>query len=128
MKKHAWIAVLLLVVLAAAAAVCWWVFGPQGQAGEKTVTVEVAHTDGTVNTFVLETEAEFLGEAMMEQQLLEGAEGQYGLFISSVDGEVADGTDNRWWVYTREGEYVEYGVDQCAIADGDHYEFFIQAF
>ncbi len=128
MKKHTWIAVLVLVVLVAAAAVCWWAFGPEGQQGSKTLTVEVTHTDGTVNTFVLETEAEYLGQAMMEQNLLEGTQEQYGLFISAVDGEIADSAENRWWVYTKSGEYVEYGVDQCAIADGEHYEFFIQTF
>lgn len=128
MNKKAWIAVLVLVVLVAVAAVCWFAFGPEGQAGEKNITVTVSHTDGTVNTYELHTEAEFLRGAMEEAELLEGEEAEYGLFITAVDGEVADGTDNRWWVYTKGGEYVEYGVEQCAIADGDAYEFYIESF
>ncbi len=128
MNKKSWIAVLVLVLLVAAAAACWFAFGPEGQAGEKNITVEVTHTDGTVNTFELKTECEFLGQAMMEENLLEGTQEQYGLFVSSVDGEAADPAENCWWLYTKSGEYVEYGVDQCVIADGDHYEFYIETF
>lgn len=128
MKKKSWIAVLVLVVLVAAAAVCWFAFGPKGQAGEKYITVLITHSDNTVNTYELHTEAEFLRQAMEEAELLEGVEAEYGLFITAVDGETADGTDNRWWVYTKGGEYVEYGVEQCAIANGDQYEFYIETF
>ena len=122
-NKKTVLAILILVVLVAAAAVCWFAFGPKAIAGSKTVVVDVIHKDGQTNTFTLETDAEYLGEAMQEQGLLEGEDGPYGMYVLTVDGETVDEANQEWWGYTKSGEQVNYGVDQCPIADGDHYEF-----
>lgn len=60
--------------------------------GTKKVSIEVVHGDGKAETFEYNTEAEFLGEILKENELVEGEEGEYGLFITSVDGERADDT------------------------------------
>ena len=122
-NKKALIAVLVLVVLVVAAAICWVAFGPKTVDGSKTITVEVTHNDGTVNTFELHTDAEYLGEAMKEEELLEGYDGEFGLYVLTVDGETVDESNQEWWGYTKSGEMVNYGVDTCPIEDGDHYEF-----
>ena len=123
MKKKTWFVWLVLALLAAGAAVCYFFFRPQTAQGMKHVTVQVTHLDGTEKEFFLETEAEYLGQAMLESGLLEGEDGQYGLYILAVDGEFADESKQQWWGYTKGGAYVEYGADCCVIQDGDHYEF-----
>lgn len=117
------IAVLLLVILVAVATVCWLAFGPETVEGSKTITVDVTHLDGQTNTFTIHTDAEYLREAMEQEGLIAGTESQYGMYILTVDGETVDETKQQWWCYTKSGERVDYGVDACAIADGDHYEF-----
>ena len=122
-NKKTLAAILILAVLVAVAAVCWFAFGPEAVAGSKTITSDVTHKDGQTNTFELHTNAEYLGEAMQEEGLLEGTEGPYGLYVLAVDSETVDESNQEWWGYTKSGEYVNYGVDMCPIADGDHYEF-----
>ena len=116
-------AIVVLVVLVAVAAVCWFAFSPEAVAGSKTITVDVTHKDGTTNTFEITTDAEFLRGAMEQEGILEGVEAQYGLYVLTVDGETVDEANQEWWCYTKSGEQVNYGVETCPIADGDHFEF-----
>ena len=122
-NKKTMLAVLILVVLVAVAAICWFAFGPKAIEGGKTIEVDVTHKDGQTNTFVIQTDAEYLGQAMQEQGLLEGEEGPYGMYVLTVDGETVDEANQEWWGYTKSGEQVNFGVDLCPIADGEHYEF-----
>lgn len=121
--KKTVLVIILLVILVAAAVVCWFAFGPESVAGSKTVIVDIIHKDGQTNTFTLQTDAEYLGEAMQNQGLLEGTDGPYGMYVLTVDGETVDENNQEWWGYTKSGETVNYGVDLCPIADGEHYEF-----
>ena len=122
-NKKTVVAILLLILVVLVAVICWFTFGPKGMAGRKNIIVDITHGDGSVKTIEIDTKAEFLGEAMMEENLLDGEEGPYGLYVTTVDGETADDSKEEWWGYTKSGQYVEYGVDMCPIADGDHYEF-----
>lgn len=122
-NKKTLIAVIVLVALVAVAAVCWFAFGPKAQEGSKTITVEVKHLDGSVNTFTIKTDAEYLRGAMEEEGILQGREDTYGLYVLTVDGETVDEAAHQWWCVTQSGEQVNYGVDSLPIADGDHFEF-----
>lgn len=122
-NKKTIVAVIVLVALLAVAAICWFAFAPQSVAGAKTITVDVTHKNGTVNTFEISTDAEFLRGAMEEKGIIGGTESEYGLYVLTVDGETVNEANQEWWGYTKSGEQVNYGVDTCPIADGDHYEF-----
>ena len=122
-NKKTILAVVVLVVLVAVALVCWKAFAPETVSGSKTITVEVTHGDGTVNTFEIHTDAEFLRGALEQENLVSGSETEYGLYMLTMDGETVDEANQEWWGYTKSGEQVNYGVDTCPIADGDHYEF-----
>lgn len=90
--------------------------------GEKTVAVEVKAEDQSV-TLTLKTDAETLGEALKEHDLIAGEEGPYGLYVKTVNGILADFEDGGWWwSLTKNGEAMMVGVDGAAIADGEHYE------
>ena len=118
--KKVWLPAAVLIVAAALLLGLWYVNRPQGQAGEKTVVVEVVHADESSREFTYQTSQEFLGPLLLEEGLAQGEESTYGLFITTVDGESAQG--NQWWCITRDGEMVETGADATPIADGDHFE------
>ena len=62
------------------------------------------------------------GELLLAEQVAEGEDSAYGLFITTVDGETAQDSLRQWWCITKGGERVETGVDATPIADGDHFE------
>lgn len=115
-------AVVFLVVAAAALFLVWRVLTPQGEAGAKTVVVEVVHKDGSTKDFTLKTEADNLGAALVEGKVVEDNQGAYGLYILTADGETADESNQEWWQITRDGESLNTGADSTPIADGEHYE------
>ena len=117
------VAASLLLVLLAGAAACWFFLRPQGLPGIKEITVEVTHGDGIVNIFEIQTDEEYLGAALSQEGLIQGEQGPFGLYIHTVDSETAQSEQQEWWGYTKSGQYVEYGVDLCPLADGDSYEF-----
>lgn len=118
--KKAWLPAAALVVVALLLLGIWYVNRPQGQAGDKTITVEVVHADESSREFTYQTSEEFLGPVLIEEGLVQGEESTYGLFITTVDGETAEG--NQWWCITQDGQMVETGADTTPIADGDHFE------
>ena len=118
--KKAWLPAAALVVVALLLLGIWYVNRPQGQAGDKTITVEVVHADESSREFTYQTSEEFLGPVLIEEGLAQGEESTYGLFITTVDGETAEG--NQWWCITQDGQMVKTGADTTPIADGDHFE------
>ena len=72
--------------------------------------------------FEYETTKEYLGEVLKDEGLVEGEEGDYGLFITSVDGEEANSANEEWWCLTIDGESSMTSADQTVIEDGDHFE------
>ena len=85
--------------------------------GKKTVTVEVEAEENKI-TFTVKTDAETLGDALLENKLVEGDEGQYGLFVTSVNGIKADySADGRYWAFYIGDEYAATGVDGEKLGD-----------
>ncbi len=130
MKKQAKIAIGIgiLVVLIAAMALVFWKFMPQGQTGDKTIEIQVVVSEEDVREFTVKTDEAYLGAALENEGLIEGEEGQYGLFITAVDGVKADDSKNQWWCITKNGEQVNTGVDTTPITDGEHYELTLSTY
>lgn len=95
----------------------------QTAADTKTVTVTVVHGDGSSKDFTVETDKEMLGEALVDEKLIEGENGPYGLFVKTVDGETVDDANQEWWCLTKGGQSVETGVDSTPVEDGAAYEW-----
>lgn len=86
--------------------------------GKKTVTVEVEAEEDKI-TFTVKTDAETLGDALLENKLVEGDEGQYGLFVTSVNGIKADySADGSYWAFYIGDEYATTGIDGEKLGDG----------
>ena len=116
------IAVALLLVLVIGAVLIWNANKPDAQEGGKALVVTVVHGDESSKDFSFTTDAENLRTALEEQQLIEGTESEYGLYVTKVDGEEADESQQQWWCFSKDGEDLMTGVDDTMIADGDHYD------
>ncbi|MCJ7834976.1 DUF4430 domain-containing protein [Cuneatibacter sp. NSJ-177] len=118
----------LIIGLIALAVICGagWLLNyyvmPKGEEGAKTIQVQVVHSDQSAKDLEYHTDAAYLGEVLKAEKLVEGEEGQYGMFITTVDGETADASRQQWWCLTKGGESVNTSADQTPIADGDVFE------
>jgi len=125
MKKNYLKSIAAVVILAALVVVLGFVynnFKPKTAEGSKTVTVEVIIPEEETKEITLHTDAEYLRQALDEEKLIEGSESEYGFFITSVNGRVADSAKEEWWCITKDGKDVFTGVDQTPIQDGDNFE------
>ena len=116
------IALIIVLVLAAAALVIWQTNKPETQQGGKEITVNVDHLNGDDTTFTIHTDEEYLRGALEQEDLIEGTESEYGLYVLTVDGETADESEQQWWGYSVNGTFAELGVDSQPVADGDVYD------
>ena len=113
----------LAVALLTGAFAVWQTYKPQAQAGGKTITVNIDHLEGDDTICTIRTEEEYLRGALEQEGLIDGTEGEYGLYVLTVDGETADETQQQWWGYDVNGEMAPYGVDEQVVTDGDVYDF-----
>ncbi|SCJ33714.1 Uncharacterised protein [Anaerotruncus sp. 2789STDY5834896] len=97
-------------------------YAPQGQTGDKQITVQVIQLDGNRDSHTYRTDEAYLGAVLTANHLVAGEEGAYGLFITTVDGVAADQSRQQWWCLTKGGEQVNTSADQTPIADGDTFE------
>ena len=123
MNKKIWIAVVALVLVAAAMVGIWFATRPETDDGSKTVTVTVVHKDGSEKVFTCKTQEEYLGPVLLTEKIVEGDMGQYGLFITAADGEVADySVDGGWWAIYVGQEQAVTGADEIPLQDGGSYK------
>ncbi|GAA6411748.1 hypothetical protein K040078D81_58650 [Blautia hominis] len=111
-----------LVLVCVALLLVYKNFMPKGTEGAKTITVKVVHGDSSEKDFEYKTDEAYLGAVIQDNKLVEGEEGEYGLFMTSVDGEKVDESKQQWWCLTKGGEQVNTSADQTLIEDGDTFE------
>lgn len=118
-KKKIVIAVVVVAALIALFVGIYAATRPDTTVGAKTITVDVIHRDQSEKTFTYQTDAEYLGEVLLAEGLIEEDAENPGLY-SVVDGEEAVfETDGAYWAFYVGGEYAMQGIDQTPIADGD---------
>lgn len=89
--------------------------------GAKTLTVRIEDTEKSV-LFTIHTNAETVGAALIENGLISGEEGAYGLYIKVANGTIADyDIDQSYWAFYVDGEYAMSGVDTTEIEEGVTY-------
>ncbi len=123
MKKNTKILLAVLALLAAVGALAgvYLALRPGTQAGAKEVVVTVAAGEKS-DEHTLHTDAEYLGQALLDAGLVKGDDGPYGLSITEAGGVPADSAKQEWGCLTKGGEPVNTGVDTTPIADGDRFE------
>jgi len=122
-NKKIVIAVVVLVVVIAAMLGLWMGTRQEAVAGGKAITVTVVHGDGSSKDFSYNTDAEYLGEVILAEGLVEGVEGPYGLEIHAVDGEGASWEENQsYWALFIGEDYATTGADGIVLEDGGVYK------
>lgn len=124
---------LVIAIVAVMAAIglmigIWAGTRPETQQGSKAITVVVVHKDGTEKTFEYHTDAEYLAEVLLAEELVTGSEGEYGLIIESVDGETADWNDGVFWAIYVGEESATTGASGIALTDGGVYKLVHEKF
>lgn len=123
MNKKVLLAVIALVVAAAVMVGVYFATRPETAEGGKTITVTVVHKDGSSKDFTYSTDEAYLGPVIQSEGLVEGDMGDFGLYITSVDGETADySVDQGWWALYIGEESAVTGADAVAIEDGGVYK------
>ena len=91
--------------------------------GSKTITVTVKDHEGKAVVFTIKTNAKTVGDALLENDLIAGDEGAYGLYVKVVNGLRADyDKDHAYWGFNVNGETSLTGVDMTDLTDGGVYE------
>ena len=121
-KKMILIAVALLTCVAAMLGIFLGT-RPETVTGTKTITVTVVHKDGSEKVFTCPTEEEYLGKVLVNENIVVGSYGEFGLYFDTADGEKADwNVDNGWWQVFIGEEAAITGADQIPVANGDTFK------
>ena len=87
----------------------------------------VVDKDGNETNFEIHTDKEMVGDALLEVELIAGEEGDYGLYVKTVNGITADyDTDGTYWAFYVNGEYASSGVDTTPVKEGETYSFKVE--
>ena len=90
--------------------------------GEKSFPLSVVDGEGKETQFEIRTDREFVGEALEELGLIAGEEGEYGLYVKTVNGITVDyDRDGAYWAFYVDDAYASAGVDATAIEEGSSY-------
>ncbi len=95
--------------------------------GENEFIFTVTDKDGKENKYEIHTDKTVVGDALLELDLIEGEDGDYGLYVKTVDGITVDyDTDGKYWAFYVNGEYASGGVDSTDITEGYTYSFKVE--
>lgn len=92
--------------------------------GDTQFEFTVIDQNGAASQFIVSTDKKIVGEALIDVGLIKGEEGQYGLYVKTVNGITLDfDTDGKYWAFYVNGAYAMSGVDTTEIKTGDTYAF-----
>lgn len=90
--------------------------------GSKSIVVKVSAQDKSV-VFTINTDKEYLSDALMEHKLISGVKGTPGMYIDTVNGMHADyDKDKVYWAFYEDGEYMSVGADSYELFGGEDFE------
>ena len=82
----------------------------------------VVDKDGNETKFEIHTDKTIVGDALQELGLIEGEQGDYGLYVKKVNGITADyNVDGTYWAFYVGDDYGMTGVDLTEIQAGATY-------
>ena len=100
---------------------------PAEEAKSASFKFVVVDADGNETPFEITTEKATVGEALLDEGLIEGTDSAYGLYVTKVNGiEAVYETDGTYWAFYINGEYASTGVDSTNVEDGATYMFKVE--
>lgn len=95
--------------------------------GDISFKFVVVDADGKETEFTVKTDADTVGKALLDANLIAGEDSEYGLYVKTVNGITADyDTDGSYWAFYINDEYAMTGVDSTEIEDGATYTFKVE--
>ena len=95
--------------------------------GSKTVIVTVKAEEKEIS-FIIHTDKTHLGDALLEHNLIEGEQSEFGLYVKKVNGMLADyDVDKTYWGFYKGGEMMMVGVSAAEFASGDCFELVLES-
>lgn len=92
--------------------------------GDTSFDFTVFDKDGKQTRFEIFTNKTTVGEALLELELISGEQGDYGLYVKTVNGITLDyDIDGKYWAFYVNDKYAMAGVDSTEIVSGDTYSF-----
>ena len=83
---------------------------------------EVTDNNNAVAVWEVHTDETTVGAALLSAGLIKGDPGEYGLYVTEVNGVSADyNTDKAYWAFYVDGQYAVSGVDSTNIEPGKTY-------
>ncbi len=139
MRSTRWLSLILCVVLIAAMALCMTGCNKDTEAptpdteqsapiekgtGKTTFAFSVTDVDGKVTNFTVHTDKTVVGDALQEVGLIAGEEGEFGLYVKTVNGVTLDyNKDGKYWAFYVDDAYAPKGVDATEITPDTAYAF-----
>lgn len=95
--------------------------------GSKEFSITVVLDSGEETSLTIHTDKDTVGEALMDLGVLAGEDGEYGLYVKTVNGTTVDyEKDGKYWAFYIDGEYSMTGVDTTKITEGESYAFKVE--
>lgn len=90
--------------------------------GETQFTFVCIDADGNEINYTINTNATVVADALLENNLVEGDDSEWGLYVKKVCGITADyDVDQTYWAFYIDGEYAMTGVSATDIVAGSTY-------
>lgn len=95
--------------------------------GKFTFVLEITDASGVTVSFDVGTDKNTVGEALTSIGMISGEQGDFGLYVKTVNGITADyDTDGSYWAFYVNGELAPQGVDQTYVKNGYVYTFKVE--
>ncbi len=92
--------------------------------GQNAFDFTVIDKEGRATAFKIKTNKTTVGDALLENSLIEGEESKYGLYVKTVNGLTLDyNLDGYYWSFYVDGKYASSGVDSTDISATSKYAF-----
>ena len=92
--------------------------------GATSFAFTVVDVEGNESHFTIKTDKKTVGEALLELGIIDGEQGDYGLYVKTVGGKTLDyDKDGMYWSFYVNGNYAMSGVDTTPIVAGETYAF-----
>lgn len=92
--------------------------------GSVKFTFEVVDADGNQTNYEIHTDKETVADALLEFDLIEGEDSEYGIYVKTVTGQTYDyDADGMYWAFYVNGEYAQCSADGIVPTEGDTYSF-----
>ena len=92
--------------------------------GENAFVFIAVDLDGNSTHYMIKTDKETVGEALVENGLIAGDDSEYGLYVKTVNGITLNyDKDGKYWAFYEENAYANQGVDSTPIKEGGVYTF-----